>query len=179
MVWSNTSPKADSLAYCDTEFDRQVPLPKYQSLKVIEQQACALAKVRTNLRVHIVCSGFLYGNGEQNDIFYEFFRTAWVSLHPQLAALPVVNGGNNHLPTIHVKDLSNILERIIVDGHGFNQNLIAVDDSGNQTQKEFMQSISDGIGNGTVNDITIGQALTESWCDFMTINVKFDCSSDL
>ena len=99
----------------------------------------------------MVCSGFLYGNGEQNDIFYEFFRCAWVSLHPKLAALPVVNGGSNHLPTIHVKDLANILERIIVDGHNFNQCLLAVDASGHQSQKEFMQAISDGIGSGAVN----------------------------
>jgi len=83
-------------------------------LKQLEQQALALSKVNDRLRVHVVCSGFLYGNGEQNDIFYEFFRSAWVSLHPHLAALPVIAGGANHLPTIHVNDLANAVEKIII-----------------------------------------------------------------
>ena len=95
-------------------------------------------KHNDGLRVHIVCSGFLYGNGEQNDIFYEFFRRAWVSLHPKLAALPVVAGGNNHLPTIHVADLASMLERIICFGQDYNNYLVAVDNSVNQTQKQLM-----------------------------------------
>jgi len=42
-----------------------------------------------------------------------------------------------------------------------------------------MQAISDGIGNGTVDEISIGQAIKSSWCDFMTINVNFECSEDI
>jgi len=77
--------------------------------------AMALAKQSSSIKVHIICSGFLYGNGEQNDIFYEFFRSAWVSLHPQLAALPIIAGGNTHLPTIHVRDLANGIEKILIN----------------------------------------------------------------
>ena len=93
MVWSMTP---TGKIYKDEDSDMRVPLPKYQSLKQIEMSALALMKHNYNLRVHVVCSGFLYGNGEQNDIFYEFFRRAWVSLHPKLAALPVVAGGKNY-----------------------------------------------------------------------------------
>jgi nucleoside-diphosphate-sugar epimerase len=74
-----------------------------------------------------VCSGFLYGNGEQNDIFYEFFRRSWVSLHPDLTALPVISGGKNVIPTIHVTDLSSIIELIIQKGGNFPKFLVAVD----------------------------------------------------
>ena len=62
-------------------------------------------------------AGFVYGNGEQNDIFYEFFRRAWVSLHPDLAALPVIEKGDNILPTIHVTDLTESIDLIFTDGH--------------------------------------------------------------
>ena len=41
-----------------------------------------------------------------------------------------------------------------------------------------MQAISDGIGNGTVNEISIGDALKYSWCEFMTIDVKLKCSKE-
>ena len=103
----------------------------------------------------MVCSGFLYGNGEQNDIFYEFFRRAWVSLHPQLAALPIVGKGDNHLPTIHVKDLARLLDVMFLASIGFSDitfepYIIAVDKSSESglTQKSIMQAISKGIGSG-------------------------------
>lgn len=112
LVWSNTPEKADGSPYTAEEFNCRVPLPKYQNLKQIELNAQVLSKANPSVRVHVVCSGFPYGNGEQNDIFYDFFRSAWVSLHPELAALPVVNGGKNCLPTIHVRDLANSIERI-------------------------------------------------------------------
>lgn len=51
------------------------------------------SKFHKKLRAHVVCSGLLYGNGEANDGFYEFFRRAWISLHPDLAALPVIGDG--------------------------------------------------------------------------------------
>jgi dTDP-D-glucose 4,6-dehydratase len=76
-----------------------------------------------------------------------------------LAALPVIAGGNNNLPTIHVRDLANSIETILMEGTNFNQYLIAVDDSFDQTQREFMLDISEGIGSGAVNDITIGEAI--------------------
>jgi nucleoside-diphosphate-sugar epimerase len=69
--------------------------------------------------VHVVSAGFLYGNGEQNDIFYEFFRRAWVSLHPKLAALPVIEEGSNILPIIHVSDLVASIDLIITSGQKF------------------------------------------------------------
>jgi len=58
------------------------------------------------IKVFVVCSGLPYGNGESNDIFYEFFRSAWLSLHPDLASLPIVGSGKNRIPTIHINDLA-------------------------------------------------------------------------
>ena len=75
-------------------------------MKDLENLALTAQKINQNLKVSVVCSGLPFGNGEANDIFYEFFRRAWLSSHPELAALPVVGEGNNSLPTIHVSDLA-------------------------------------------------------------------------
>lgn len=91
--------------------------------------ALAAAKLNPRLRVHLICAGFLFGNGEQNDIFYEFFRRAWVSLHPDLAALPVIGSGNNNIPTIHVDDLANCIDYLFTSGEDCHEYLIAVDQS--------------------------------------------------
>jgi len=70
-------------------------------------------KINKKLKVHVLCSGLPYGNGESNDMFYEFFRRAWLSLHPQLAALPIVGSGDNVIPTIHVTDLARSIQFLI------------------------------------------------------------------
>lgn len=88
MAWINT--KRGSNEFSDTEYNLRVPTPKYQFLKNIENLALTANKVNPNLKVHVVCSGLPYGNGEANDVFYEFFRRAWLSSHPELAALPVI-----------------------------------------------------------------------------------------
>jgi adenylate kinase len=71
--------------------------------------AISATKFHRKLRAHVICSGLIYGNGEANDCFYEFFRRAWISLHPELAALPVIGDGKNFLPTIHVRDLARFV----------------------------------------------------------------------
>jgi nucleoside-diphosphate-sugar epimerase len=83
-----------------------VPTPKFQYLKNLENLALTACKINQKLRVHVLCSGLPFGNGEANDIFYEFFRRAWLSAHPELAALPIIGSGKNSMPTIHVNDLA-------------------------------------------------------------------------
>ena len=176
MTWSKTPVKQGG--YSCTDYDSRVPLPKYLPLKQLEMQALALQKqAASRLRVHVVCAGFQYGSGEQNDIFYEFFRRAWVSLHPQLAALPIVGKGNNIFPTIHVTDLTRIVELILLSSSGhavdtslnFDSYLIAVDESSEKgkTQADIMTSISKGIGSGATNQLEFTQALNEPWCEFL------------
>ena len=106
------------------------------------------AKQNKNLRVHVVCSGMPYGNGESNEVFYEFFRRAWLSLHPDLAALPVIGGGENNLPTIHVTDLARCIRSLVEEEPGKKfvppqkQYFIAVDKCQDSKQRTIMQGIS-------------------------------------
>lgn len=141
--------------------------------------ALALAKHNDKLRVHVVCSGFLYGNGEQNDIFYEFFRRAWVSLHPQLSALPVIAEGENNLPTIHVSDLASSLDSIFLHGADYGSYLLAIDHSENSTQRSIMTTISEGIGSGATQALEVSNVINEPWCEFLTVDVKLEASQAL
>ena len=53
------------LYFTDTDYAQRVPPPKYQQVKAIENMAMAAQKANKNLKVHVVCAGVLYGNGEQ------------------------------------------------------------------------------------------------------------------
>ena len=127
FTWANTQRPGVTLT--DADFASRVPFPKFQLMKHIENMALSANKFHKKLRVHVVCSGLIYGFGEANDGFYEFFRRAWISLHPELAALPVIGEGSNNLPTIHVKDLARFVVAITEDSARKIQKpyLIAVD----------------------------------------------------
>jgi nucleoside-diphosphate-sugar epimerase len=110
FTWANTnSGSGEGSMLTDADFQKRVPFPKFQLAKHLENLAMTANKFHKGLRVHVVCSGLPYGNGEANDVFYEFFRRSWISLHPELAALPVIGDGKNHLPTIHVQDLARFI----------------------------------------------------------------------
>lgn len=99
-------------------------------MKHLENLAITAQRFNENLRVHVVCSGLPYGNGEANNVFYEFFRRSWLSLHPDLASLPVIGEGNNVLPTIHVTDLARFVHFLASDVQGKvkKQYLLAIDE---------------------------------------------------
>lgn len=179
MSWSQTPPKPNNEAFTEDEHNRRIPLPKYLIQKQLEQTALSLSQQNPRLRAHVVWAGFIYGNGEQNDIFYEFFRRAWVSLHPNLAALPVIEKGNNNLPTVHVSDLTSAIDLILTEGQSFSSALFAVDQSPSSTQKEIMTAISEGIGSGATQEVSISEVVEEPWCEFLQVDVKLDASPDL
>lgn len=129
-----------------------------------------------SLRVHVVCAGFIFGNGERNDIFYEFFRRAWVSLHPELAALPIKGNGSNHLPTIHVSDLTDCIDFLLTSGDNCKGYLVAVDQSKNSSQKQIFTSISEVIGTGQTKSVKISEVIDEPWCEFVTVDVSLKTS---
>lgn len=114
-------------------------------MKNLENLAISAEKVNKNLRVHVVCSGLPFGNGESNEVFYDFFRRAWLSLHPELASLPCIGKGDNCLPTVHVEDLARFVTFLGVDPAADKVNkkyLLAVDKSEQGSQREIMSAIS-------------------------------------
>eukprot|EP00347_Sterkiella_histriomuscorum_P003365 403364574 len=131
-------------AYSDKDFNLRVPPPRFQNHKQIENLLMAAQKSKRNLRVHVVCSGLTYGKGETNEIFYEFYRRAWLGLHKKLATLPIIDQGLNILPTIHVLDLGRIVRMII--NNKYKQQYFIAKDLSKHTLQSIIQTISTSVG---------------------------------
>lgn len=123
------------------------------------------------LKVHVICSGLPYGNGESSNIFYEFFRRAWLSLHPDLAALPIIGSGNNRIPTIHIVDLARSI-KFLIQNNIKQQYFFAVDDAKVQTQEKIIKAISEGMGSGVTKHVELNEVVEEEWSEFMVIDLK-------
>ena len=149
-------------------------------IKHLENLALTASKFNKNLRVHVVCSGLPYGHGEANDVFYEFFRRAWLSLHPDLAALPVIGHGQNKLPTIHVEDLSRFVRYLSDDSGAYiqKQYLLAVDQCKQSSQREIMTALSESLGSGAIKDVQLGDVIEEDWAEMLTLNLKMETSQE-
>ena len=80
------------------------------------------------------------------------------------------------MPTIHVSDLTSSIDLILTDGKPFGSSLFAVDQSSSSTQKEIMTAISEGIGSGATQEVSIAEVVEEPWCEFLQVNVKLAVS---
>ena len=137
-------------------------------------------KFNENIRVHIVCSGLPYGHGEANDVFYEFFRRSWLSLHPDLASLPVIDTGRNNLPTIHVKDLARFVKYLSSSQAAQVRKpyFIAVDLCKSSTQREIIQSISKGLGSGNTQQVALSDVIDEEWSEMLSLDLRLAVSPE-
>ena len=156
-----------------------MPTPKFQYLKNLENLALTATKINQKLKVHVLCSGLPYGNGEANDVFYEFFRRAWLSAHPDLAALPIIGAGKNSMPTIHVNDLAHCVRTLADSSTISKQYLVAVDQCKQRRQCDIMKSISSCLGNGALKQVTLSEVIHEDWAELMSLDLNIRGSSEL
>lgn len=173
FTWARTDCAEGSSVLTDDDFQRRVPYPRFQMVKHLENLAMTASKFNENIRVHVICSGLPYGHGEANDVFYEFFRRAWLSLHADLASLPVIDSGDNTLPTIHVKDLSRFVKHLCCDAANCRkQYFIAVDECQSSTQREIIQSISTCLGRGDIQNVPLADVIDEEWSEMLTLDLR-------
>ena len=92
----------------ETDFHLRVPHKDFEYLKTLETIAMSSTTTQPKLKVHVMCSGIRYGNGER--IFYDHFQKAWIQCP---AKLPVLGDGRNRVPTIHIIDLARIVKRVV------------------------------------------------------------------
>jgi len=64
------------LYFKETDFHLRVPHADYENLKTLETTAMSSVNTQPKLRVHVLCSGIRYGNGERT--FYDHFQKAWI-----------------------------------------------------------------------------------------------------
>jgi len=63
--------------YNEREYAKRKPIPKYQPFKAIETQCLSAGASKKNLQSYVLCSGILYGHGE--DVFLNYFRVKFQS----------------------------------------------------------------------------------------------------
>jgi adenylate kinase len=96
--------------YKESDNHMRVPHERFFKHKNLETLALSAPKTQPLLKVHILCCGIRYGHGE--GIFYDHFRSAWKQ---SPAKLPIVGAGDNLIPTLHVRDLSRCVKKLIDD----------------------------------------------------------------
>ncbi|KAM3146700.1 hypothetical protein pb186bvf_001230 [Paramecium bursaria] len=132
--------KKEYVRFSEQDYPKRRSLPQYEALRSVESLCLALNK--PNLKTFILCSGILYGMGEQT--FYEHFKQAWLQ-----QSIPFYGTGKNRVPCIHVKDLALFVSKI-VEKQPNQKYIFAIDHNPNPQQKKIIQEISKGVGNGKI-----------------------------
>jgi len=166
----NKPAKKKYLFFKESDFHLRVPHERYFRHKNLETLALSAPKTQPLLKVHVLCCGLRYGNGE--NILFDHFRKAWLQKPP----LMILDKGENLIPTIHVNDVARITKRL-VDDNVKKEIIFAVDRTKKPTQKRIIQAISTGIGNGKVKNVNPDDVSDSIlWKDFLMINLKMKTS---
>ena len=165
------SPKIKTFYYKESEYDKRIPNSKYFYYKILE--SLALSNTNPNLKVYVICPGFIYGCGE--NIFFDYFRECFLG---KIDYLPIIGDGENHIPTIHVLDLVQVIKRIITNKPNINY-IYACDRTKNPSFKNIITSISKGIGGidtKIIKDFNINEINLPHYSE-LNIDVRFKLSS--
>ena len=125
--------------YTEKDYLKRKPNVKYIDYKYIENEAILLNQ-KNNVKAYVVCPGIIYGYGEQT--FYSIFRNAILGLPIEEILL---DKGRNIIPTIHMKDLINIISKII-EKKPSTYYILAFDQSNNRSLNHIIKSIYDCAG---------------------------------
>lgn len=150
----------------------RVPHADYENLKTLETTAMSSVNTQPKLRVHVLCSGIRYGNGERT--FYDHFQKAWIQ-NPE--ALPIIGEGENLIPTIHVIDLARLVRRIVVDNPKEHPYIFAIDKTRKPTQKRLIAEIAKGMGTNKIASVPAETVSSDSGCrEKLTVNLRMKAS---
>ncbi len=113
---------AQPLYFKETDYHLRVPHSDFNHIKTLETTAMSSVNTQPKLRVHVLCSGIRYGNGERT--FYDHFQKAWIQ---DPVELPIVGEGENLVPTIHVIDLARLVRRVVIENPKDHPYIFAID----------------------------------------------------
>ena len=162
----------EPLYFKETDFHLRVPHADYENLKTLETTAMSSVNTQPKLRVHVLCSGVRYGNGERT--FYDHFQRAWIQ-NPE--ALPIIDQGENLIPTIHVIDLARLVRRIVIENPKVHPYIFAIDKTRKPTQKRLITEIAKGMGTGKVACVPAEAVPNTEGCrEKLSINLRMKAS---
>ena len=125
--------------YTEKDYLLRKPNVKYTQYKYVENEALLLNQ-KKNVKAYVICPGFIYGYGEKT--FYSIFRNAILNLPIEEI---LIEKGRNIIPTIHMKDLINIISKII-EKKPSSYYILAFDQNKNNSLLSITKSIYDCVG---------------------------------
>ena len=125
--------------YTEKDYLLRKPNVKYTQYKYVENEALLLNQ-KKNVKAYVICPGFIYGYGEKT--FYSIFRNAILNLPIEEI---LIEKGRNIIPTIHMKDLINIISKII-EKKPSSYYILAFDQNKNNSLLSIAKSIYDCVG---------------------------------
>ena len=125
--------------YTEKDYLLRKPNVKYTQYKYVENEALLLNQ-KKNVKAYVICPGFIYGYGEKT--FYSIFRNAILNLPIEEI---LIEKGRNIIPTIHMKDLINIISKII-EKKPNSYYILAFDQNKNNSLLSIAKSIYDCAG---------------------------------
>lgn len=162
----------EPLYFKETDYHLRVPHAQFNHIKTLETTAMSAVNTQPKLRVHVLCSGIRYGNGERT--FYDHFQKGWIQ---DPIALPIIGEGENLVPTIHIIDLARLVRRVVIEAPKVHPYIFAIDKTRKPTQKRIVTEISKGMGTGQVANVS-ADSIADSlgWKEQLTINLRMKAS---
>ncbi|KAF8563359.1 hypothetical protein P879_09063, partial [Paragonimus westermani] len=177
LTWDK-SPVLDendpSLPFSDEDYPRRKAHNNFREHLKLEKTTIHLGKTdKLKLLTYVLVSGVTYG--ERQNVLHHFFKSAWNNS----TSLIVPEGGQNVVPTIHVKDLASVIQSI-VELRPSRHYIIAKDES-QCTLHEIIKAISKVLTTGKVKTVTREDALligdlTQNHIDQLLINLRMEPS---
>ena len=122
----------------ENDIPKRIPYSYYSNFKIVETMALQIQN--PYLKKYVICPGFIYGCGE--DLFFDYFKKAWLG---GVEYFPIRGNGYNFIPTIHIKDLIEIIKKVINIKPEKNY-IFACDNTKEPFMKDILESITKGIG---------------------------------
>lgn len=158
------------VGFAEKDYKNRIPIEFYEKVKEYEDYLLNLKF--ENLNIYIICAGIPYGGCET--IFNYYFKSAWLQ-NP--IELPYYGTGENLIPTIHIKDLSRIVKRLM-EGKSESPYIFAIDKTKDKTLKNLISSLSINIGSGRTKSIEYNKELIHNLQlthdDFFIDPVKYE-----
>ncbi|CDS37903.1 adenylate kinase 7 [Echinococcus multilocularis] len=133
--------------YDEEDHAKRIPHPLYKRQFAAERAIFNLGrKHRKRLTTYVVGCGIPYGGSE--NIFEPFFLKAWMNSR----VLEVYGNGENIIPTIHIKDLSTIVQAIFEEPP--KSRYIVARDHSESTLGEIITAISKVFGTGEIRHLS-------------------------
>ncbi|CAI2734932.1 unnamed protein product [Schistosoma spindalis] len=177
LTWSKSAipdPDDPEMPFTDDDYLRRKSHPNFKEHILAEKSVVQQGKTnKLKLLTYVIACGLTYG--EKENVFHHFFKAAWNN--EEFIQIP--EDGNNIVPTIHLRDLTSILQSVM-EMRPAKHYILAKDDSQN-TLREIVKAISISMTTGHIKSIPKEEALfcrdiTQNAMDQLLISIRMNAS---